>query len=284
MWSVFLFARRLAWSYYEFMRNRVWENCVLNKCARPLLLFVAWFCFAIPCHATEGHASFASLLAGGLSPVGLGGYYSTPARYADPSYSLSYYWMDEVEESSWNLSLEFGSDTYRVGAFIAFLSMDSLYRNLYSEFSYARSWNRFVFGVSYGLDMEWVPGGEFWSRHRFKLGLNYKWREIHLAALLSGFTDEGVAPVLGVHWMADETISAFAECDFDYLYVGANFRWKFAEISTSYRFPDFAVAVQLSLNGGRYGASYARGFKHNSLGWNGVHVTRWLKDEKRKIN
>ena len=284
MWSVFLFARRLAWSYYEFMRNCAWENSVLKKCARPLLLFVAWFCFAIPCHATEGHASFASLLAGGLSPVGLGGYYSTPARYADPSYSLSYYWMDEVEESSWNLSLEFGSDTYRVGAFIAFLSMDSLYRNLYSEFSYARSWNRFVFGASYGLDMEWVPGGEFWSRHRFKLGLNYKWREIHLAALLSGFADEGVAPVLGVHWMADETISAFAECDFDYLYVGANFRWKFAEISTSYRFPNFAVAVQLSLNGGRYGASYARGFKHNSLGWNGVHVTRWLKDERRKIN
>ena len=249
-----------------------------------MLLFVAWFCFAIPCHATEGHASFASLLAGGLSPVGLGGYYSTPARYADPSYSLSYYWMDEVEESSWNLSLEFGSDTYRVGAFIAFLSMDSLYRNLYSEFSYARPWNRFVFGASYGLDMEWVPGGEFWSRHRFKLGLNYKWREIHLAALLSGFADEGVAPVLGVHWMADETISAFAECDFDYLYVGANFRWKFAEISTSYRFPDFAVAVQLSFNAGRYGASYARGFKHNSLGWNGVHVTRWLKDERRKFN
>ena len=280
MWSVFLFARKLC--------VRRLEKCRWS-CTK--LLYVVWsviWTIAVlgssPCNAAEGHASFASLLAGGLSPVGLGGYYSTPARYADPSYSLSYYWMDEVDESSWNLSLEFGSDVYRVGAFVAYHSMDSLYRNLYSEFSYARSWNRFVFGVSYGLDMEWVPGGEFWSRHRFKLGLNYKWREIHLAALLSGFTDEGVTPMVGVHWMTDETISAFAECDFDYLYVGAKFRWKFAEISTSYRFPDFAVAVQLSFNVGRYGASYARGFKHNSLGWNGVHVTRWLKDERWKIN
>ena len=124
MWSVFLFARRLAQNF-----------------ARLFLVSVAGLCFAVPCNAAEGLASFASLLAGGLSPVGLGGYHSTPARYANPSYGLSYYWMDEVDESSWNLSLEFGSDTYRVSAFVAYLSMDSLYRNLYSEFSYARPCN-----------------------------------------------------------------------------------------------------------------------------------------------
>lgn len=281
MWSVFLFARRLC--------IRCFENCRWS-CTK--ILYVVWsviwtiaaFGNASPSNAAEGHASFASLLAGGLSPVGLGGYHSTPARYANPSYSLSYYWMDEVDESSWNLSLEFGRDAYRVGAFVAYQSMDSLYRNLYSEFSFAHPWNRFTFGVSYGLGMEWVPGEEFWARHRFKLGLDYKWREIHLATMLSGFMDEGVTPMVGVHWITDETVSAFAECDFDYLYVGANFRWKFAEISTSYRFPDFAVALQLSFHGGRYGASYARGFKHNSLGWNGVHVSRWLKDERLKIN
>ena len=281
MWSVFLFARRLC--------IRCFENCRWS-CTK--ILYVVWSVIwtiaalgnASPSNAAEGHASFASLLAGGLSPVGLGGYHSTPARYANPSYSLSYYWMDEVDESSWNLSLEFGSDVYRVGVFVAYQSMDSLYRNLYSEFSFAHPWNRFTFGVSYGLGMEWVPGEEFWARHRFKLGLDYKWREIHLATMLSGFMDESVTPMVGVHWITDETVSAFAECDFDYLYVGANFRWKFAEISTSYRFPDFAVALQLSFHGGRYGTSYARGFKHNSLGWNGVHVSRWLKDERLKIN
>ena len=267
MWSVFLFARRLAQNF-----------------ARLFLVSVAGLCFAVPCNAAEGLASFASLLAGGLSPVGLGGYHSTPARYANPSYGLSYYWMDEVDESSWNLSLEFGSDTYRVSAFVAYLSMDSLYRNLYSEFSYARPWNSFVFGASYGLDMEWIPGGDFWARHRFKLALDYKWREIHWAGMLSGFMDEGVSPIVGIHWISDEAISAFAECDFDYLYVGVNYRWKFAEICTSYRFPDFAVAVQLSFNGTRFGGSYARGFMHNSIAWNGIHVTRWIRDERRKIN
>lgn len=264
MWSVFLFVRRLA--------------------VRPLFLIVAWFSFAVSCNASEGHASFASPLAGGLSPVGLGGYHSTPARYADPSYGVSYYWMNEVDESSWNLSLEFGNDAYRVGAFVAYLSMDSLYRNLYSDFSYARPWNRFVFGACYGLDMEWVPGGDFWARHRFKWALDYQWRDIHLAGMLSGFMDEGVSPMLGVHWISDEAIAAFAECDLNYLYVGASFRWKFVEISTSYRFPDFAVAIQCFFSSARYGVSYAHGFKHNSIAWNGVHVTRWIRDERRKIN
>ena len=178
------------------------------------------------------------------------------------------------------LALEFGSDAYRVGSFVAYQSMDSLYRNLYSEVSVARTWMKFAVGMSYGLDMEWVPGDAFWTRHRFKGGVDYRWKQIAVAAMLSGFTDEGVShisPVVGVHWKSDESVSTFAECDFDYLYVGASFRWKFLEVGTSYRFPDFAVAVLLSFNGSRYGVSYARGFKHNSLGWNGVHVSRWLK-------
>ena len=112
--------------------------------------------------AADGRASFASLLAGGLSPVGLGGFNSSPARYADPSYGVSYYWLDGVEESSWNLSLEFGCDAYRMGAFVAYESMDSLYRKLYSEAAYARTWPHLALGMSYGLDMEWIPGGDFY--------------------------------------------------------------------------------------------------------------------------
>jgi hypothetical protein len=92
--------------------------------------------------------------------------------------------------------------------------------------------------------------------------------------MLSGFTDEGFSPAVGVHWISDEAVSAFAECDFDFLYVGAYFRWKFVELSTSYRFPDFAVALQISFSGAHYGASYARGFKHNSIGWNGFHLRK----------
>ena len=275
MWSVFLCARN--WRVLRFGCRWCYAKLLYALLAVAML-------FAIPCHAAEGRAPFASLLAGGLSPVGLGGYGSTPARYADPSYGVAYYWTDDVDESSWNLSIEFGSDAYRVGAFVAYLSMDSLYRDLYSELSYAHSWNRFVFGASYGLNMEWVPGEDFWTRHRFKGALDFKWREIHLAGMLNGFTDEGVLPMVGVHWISDEAVSAYAESDFDYLYVSATFRWKFVEVHTSYRFPDFAVALQLSFSGAHWGASYAHGFKHNSIGWNGVHVTRWLRDGRRKIS
>lgn len=282
MLSVFLSARRLARNCFECMLNSAWENSVLKKCARQLLLMIAWFCFAIPCNATEGHASFASLLAGGLSPVGLGGFSSSPARYAFPSYGISYYWMDNVDESSWNMSLEFGSEAYRVETFVAYESMDSLYRNLYSEVAFAKTWTHFAVGTSYGLDMEWIPGGGFWARHRFKWAGLYHWRNIYLAGMLEEFMDESVAPVVGIHWKSDESVSAFAESDLDYLYVGASFRWKFVEVSSSYRFPDFAVAVQFSIRGAHCGASYAHGFKHNSIGWNGVHVTRWLGDETPK--
>ena len=260
MWSVFLFVRK------RFLRCFVLLAVLLGAYA--------------PCNAAEGRAPFASLLAGGLSPKGLGGFYSTPARYAEPAYGVAYYWMDEVEVYSWSLSLEFGNDAYRVGAFAAYQSMDSLYRNLYSELLFAKSWAKLAVGMSYGLDMDWVPGDAFWTRHRFKWAVDYRWNQIAVAGMLSGFMDEGVShlsPIVGVHWNSDESVSAFSECDFDYLYVGASFRWKFLEVATSYRFPDFAVAVLLSFNGNRYGVSYARGFKHNSLGWNGVHVSRWLK-------
>jgi len=278
MWSVFLFARRLVCFGVRFLwgKWRFWSVVLM------------WTALG-SAYAVEGRTPFASLMAGGLSPVGLGGFFSTPARYADPSYGVSYYWTDDVDESSWNLSLEYGSEAYRVGAFIGYLSVDSLYRNLYSEVSLAKTWMNIVLGTSYGLDMEWTPGenafgGGFWTRHRLKFALDFKWREIHLAGLLSGFTDEGVTPVVGLHWVTEESVLAFAECDFDYLYVGASFRSKFVELCSSYRFPSFAVALQISFSGAHYGAAYARGFKHNSIGWNGVHVTRWLKDGRRKIN
>jgi len=227
--------------------------------------------------ATEGRAPFASLLAGGLSPLGLGGFHSTPARYAEPAYGVAFYWMDEVDEISWNLSLNFGDERYRVGAFVSYQSMDSLYRGIYSEASFSKRWDRLTLGAGYALGMEWTPGESLWARHRFKCGVDYFLRRVHLSALLSGYMDEGVTPMLGVHWISDESISAFAECDFDYLYVGARFRWKRLELSTSYRFPDFAVAVQLSFRRERFGVSYARGFKHNSMGWNGIHVSRRVK-------
>ena len=188
--------------------------------------------------AAEGRASFASLFAGGLSPVGLGGFHSSPARFAEPSYGVSFYWLDDVDESSWNLSLEFGSDAYRVSAFVDYETMDSLYRNLYSEASYAKTWPHFAFGMGYGIDMEWVPGDVFWTRHRFKWGANYLWRQVSVSGMLSGFLDEGVSPVVGIHWISDESISAFVESDFDYLHVGANFRWKYFEIGTL-SFPGF---------------------------------------------
>lgn len=273
MLSVFLFALKGNVHFFGRLRDLSWIKLwSLVATALSVVLFAAG-----PLQASEGRASFASLMAGGLSPSGLGGFYSTPARYAENVYGVSYYWMDDVNEFSWNLSLDFGDKLYRVGVFISYRSMDSLYRNLYSESSFSWTWNQLNAGVGYGLGMEWNPGGEIWARHHFKWGVNYRWRQVLVAGMLSGFLDEGVMPAVGVHWMSNESISSFLESDFDYLYVGAGFRWKSLELWTSYRFPDFAVALQLSFKRNRYGGAYMRGFPHNSLGWNGIHVSRWIK-------
>ena len=261
MLSVFLFARKVSCAWLGAL-----ILSVVSLLSLPGIV-----------HASDGRAPFASLLAGGTGPKGLGGFNSTPARFAEGAYGVSYYWLDDVDEISWNLSLDFGSVAYRVGAFVSYQSMDSLYRNSYSEFSFAKTWTRAAVGMSYGLGMEWIPGGDFWARHRFKWGGVFKWRYVYLSGMLSGFMDEGVSPTVGVHWDSDDAIATFAESDFDYLYVGADFRWKFLDVVTCYRFPDFAVAIQLSVRWGRLGASYARGFHHNSLGWNGVHVSRWMR-------
>ena len=259
------------WSVFLFVHKRIFLVVLLA------VLVAQTFAF-------DGRASFASLSAGGLSPMGLGGYHSTPARFADPSYGTSFYWMEDVDEFSWILSLDFGNESYRVGAFASYASMDSLYRNTYWEFAFAKTWTQLAVGVGYGLDMEWIPGESLWARHRLKAGVDYGWRQVHFAAMLSGFTDEGVSPMVGVHWISDESVRAFAECDFDYLYVGASFRWKYFDVSTSYRFPDFAVAVEFSYRWEHYGGSFAHGFQHNSLGWNGVQVSRWIKNERGKFN
>ena len=295
MWSEFLFARRCCGAGKRAVGVvRKNGDCgarkcvigVIEKCAKPLyVVLLALLCWpAVSLYAADGRAPFASLLAGGLSPVGLGGYNSTPARFADPAYGTAFYWMDEVDAFSWSLSLDFGNESYRVGAFASYASMDSLYRSTYWEFAFAKTWAHFAVGAGYGLDVEWIPGESLWARHRLKVGADYGWRQVHLAGMLSGFTDEGVSPMVGVHWISEEALRAFAESDLDYLYVGAEFRWKFMDICTSYRFPDFAVAVEFSVRWGRVGASYARGFRHNSLGWNGVHVSRWMKSEGGKFN
>ena len=64
MWSVFLFARKPCWQCLE-----------KSRCSCAKLLYAVWsiigvlvaFVNVAPCFAAEGHASFASLLAGGLS-------------------------------------------------------------------------------------------------------------------------------------------------------------------------------------------------------------------------
>lgn len=227
--------------------------------------------------AAEGHVAFASSLGGTMSPKGLPGYGSSPARLAEPSFGVAGYWMDDVDEYALGASGEMKLDSCRLAFFYAFQAMDSLYRSSYAELqlSWHRKW--LLLGGAYGVNVEWMPGESLWARHRAKFAFDLNWRGFWLGGMLDGFTDGGLEKRVGLFWDGGENLRLFAESDFEKFSLGFDFLWKRFSLRTSYNFPDFAVAVSVGLNFDVYGLFYAHGFAANSLGWNGAGVCRRIK-------
>lgn len=236
------------------------------------------FCaLAVPVFAAEGHASFAASLGGNMAPVGLPGFESSPARLSEPSFGAFGYWASDVDEWSLGAMGEMMLHSHRMAFVYLFHAMDSLYRSSYSELQFAWNRNWLVLGVAYGLDINWIPGADLWTRHRMKAAVDLKWRDFHFAGMLKRYTDDRLEEKLGFFWDGNENVRLFAESDFEVLMLGFDFLWKQFSLRTSYRFPSFSVAVSVNLNINSYGLFYSHGFASNSLGWNGGGFCRKIK-------
>lgn len=223
---------------------------------RLLVLLFGLSAFAL---AFENASPFVVPVQGALSPYGFSGYIVSPARFSSPGFALSAYrTIGEVDQYVLGAFGDIGLGRYRIVFFSAFQGLDSLYRQSYSEIDASWTCDFLALGAGYGFSLEWIPGVGKWTRHRYKGGVLVLWRDFALGASAMGYTGDFPDIRGGVHWLPRGSFSAFAESDGEYVWFGNGVRFRYGEVHVSYRFPDFAVTVEVSfLVRGWFGGAYA---------------------------
>ncbi len=229
---------------------------------------------------------------GTLALSGLPGYSSTPARLGTPGFGIAYAKMFGVEMQALGIAGEVclgcepenpnGVD--RAGGRVAFsssyLEMDSIYRRVYTEIELSLLRECFLLGVGYAFSAEWSPGLEHWGRHRYKSGGALLWKGLSFSAMCSGWTDvpwSYMEYALGLRLDANDHFGGFAEWDGRSLDVGTAVFFDFLEIRSSYRFPDFGVALSLSVCFGGVSSEGVYGTKSANWDWFGFSVSRKIR-------
>ena len=214
-------------------------------------------------------------------PVGLSGWYSSPARRGEPSFGFSYWNVPEVPDE-WVTSAagEWGSSDYRIAFFYYYSEMDTLFREHYGELDIAYGLGPVMFGTSYGTLLGWVPCETRWVRHRLKLGAGLLLGDLYVSLWTMGFTDETWGGRGSLSWMPTEVFSLSVESDGKSVYLGHEFLFRFGKFSSFYSFPRFSVGVELVLNLKFLEWGGTRGFGNGNLGWSGLWVRKKLYLQK----
>ena len=218
---------------------------------------------------------------GVVSPLGLAGWYSSPARLGEPSFGFSYWNVPEVNDE-WAMSAagEWGDSIYRLAFFYYYSEMDSLFREHYGELDASRGLGSVVIGTGYGTLLGWVPGETRWIRHRLKLGAGLQLGNFYGSLWAMGFTDEAWEGMGGVFWRPTEVFSLSVESDGKSIGLGHVFFFKFGTLSSFYTFPRFCVGVELVLNLKYVEWGGTHGFGNGNLGWNGLWVQKKMYFQK----
>ena len=229
---------------------------------------------------------------GNLALSGLPGYSSTPARRGMPGFGLSYARLGNVGIQAAGVAGEIclgcnvtkgdvpGRMSERVAFSSSYLEMDSLYRRVYTEMDVSVSGTWFVAGAGYGFSAEWVPGREHWGRHRYKSGVALFWNVLSFSAMLSGWTDDPWRELdysLGTGIDVNGRFAGFVEWDGRSFDVGSSLRFGFLEIRSSYRFPDFGMALSLSFGLGGVFAEGTYGVKSSNWDWFGFSISKQIR-------
>ncbi|MCF0215284.1 MAG: hypothetical protein HUK21_02290 [Fibrobacteraceae bacterium] len=240
---------------------------------------------------SRGLAFGETSIMGNLAPYGLPDYSSTPARFLDTlnesllgNVSLgAFYWgVNEVSENMFGAHGEwFGTirenHLYRGGVYYHFLMMDSLYREQALVYNLAwnslwAEWLNVSVGASYGAWLNWIPEESFWVRHSYGVGSTLGLSSLFFAGQIFGFVDEGVEFRVGAHWYVKRRFHAFGEYDGSGFEIGNGVVWKFLEVHSRVRFPEFGVALMVALrwNSLDFGGLY--GFNSSHWAWKGLHL------------
>ena len=249
---------------------------------RGVILLIIWLA-SLAC-AMDFPGEFVQNPGGSLALSGLPGYKSSPARIAEPGFGLAYAQVDEASLQVAGAAGELGLwRDYRLAFFSSYLEMDSLYRQVYSEwnFSVAKSW--LVGGVGYGLSVDWIPGDrltkENWTINRYKAGFALRQSPLSLSAMAAlvnhcSFFDLDYAVAFRFQ---GERFGAFVEYDGNSIDIGHSLTFAHAVILSAYRFPEFAVSVSLGFTLGTWTFSGAYGNARSIWDWFGFTGTKSVR-------
>lgn len=230
-------------------------------------IFLLWIGFA---HSFDSSGEFNGLFDDNLSVSGMGGFYSTPARKAEPAMGVQFSRVNSLDQTSIGIAGNFGGDEYGCGFYGAYDFMDSIYRRVYSEWnlSFFEEW--FVVGAGYGVSMEWVPADAWWNRHRYKAGTSLVGRWWSISAMGWNYFSEGLQRtryLFGFQVNPENSFDCFFQWDGISLFTGYSLNLKYLSLSTVYRFPNFAAAMTLNFHFDLWSIGGSMGKSDESLEW-----------------
>lgn len=245
-----------------------------------LLLFFAGLFLAVSVHAMDAPAGLAQVRGGDMNPSGLPGFYSTPARVADPGFGMNFYRMPSTDQMTAGLSGEFEVFRFR-GAFSgSYESMDSVFRQINSGWDVSAGVDWLVLGAGYGLSINWIPEEEVWTNHRYKIGVTFVHENLSFSAMGWNYTSEPLKELLyllGLYVKGGRSFEAYAQWDGVSAVIGTTLGFKYMSFSTAYRMPGFSVAVKLDFHLGQWSGAGIVGNSGHSLEWFGFEVERKIK-------
>lgn len=250
---------------------------------RSIYILVLWLVSALA--AMDFPAEFVHNPGGSLALSGLPGYKSTPARLPESGFGVTYAQVPEAALQGAGAGGEFGfGERYRIAFFSSYLMMDSLYRRVYSELDFSVAWlSKENFGViggmGYGVSADWLPGEESWSTNRYKLAGTLVKSPLSLAVLGNlvnhrSYCKWDYSLALRFEGMR---LGAFVEYDGVSVDVGNFVKFSHLSVISSYRFPEFAVAVSLVFTVGGWSFSGSYGNAYPIWDWFGFTASKTIR-------
>ena len=175
-----------------------------------------------------------------------------------------------------------GSDKsgVRTAFFSSYMSMDSIYRQVYSELDASVFGSWYILGLGYGLSVNWIPTEEKWTENRYKMGAAFLWRPLALSGMLLWNKAPDILEIgYGISFRIElaERFYTFLEYDGESIDVGTALRFKYTTVRSAYRFPEFGVACSIEFAFGGVHASGTYGFVGQIWDWFGVCVSKSIQ-------
>ena len=216
-----------------------------------------------------------------------GEFVHNPAQVAEPGFAIGYAQVPEASVQVFGAGGEFGFgrfDRYRVAFSNSYLEMDSLYRQVYSEWEcsvafFPKEGLGLVGGVGYGLSVDWVPAEEQWTSNRYKAGTAFVKSPLSLSAMVSLLNHRSYYEFdYAVKFRFEGgRFGAYLEYDGESFDVGNELKFEYMTLKTAYRFPEFAVSVALLFTVADWSVSGAYGKARTIWDWFGFAVSKSIR-------